>query len=195
MEPFTILIALAIFCLRIVDVSFGTLRTISIVSGKKNLSFLFGFFESLVWVFAISQVISRVHESRFLMVIYALGFASGNVVGLYLEEKIGVGISVIRIISINSGEKIAKLIREELHQPTTTFIGEGRDGPVTLIYIMTNSKNVPVVIKKAKEIDPDIFYVVEPAKVSNRMQGLKNIHFPLEWKITTRWKGLFKKKY
>lgn len=159
--------AVLIYFLRIVDVSLGTIRTLSIVSGRGFTAFMLGFFEVLIWIIAISQVFSKINESFFLAVVYALGFASGNACGIWLEKKIGIGISVIRIISQKHGEEIAKFLREK-GQPVTTFIGEGKDGNVTLIYATTKGHNVEEIIKLGLEIDPNMFYVIEPAKTWNR---------------------------
>ncbi|MCW9078760.1 MAG: DUF5698 domain-containing protein, partial [Gammaproteobacteria bacterium] len=57
----TLIILLAIFCARIIDVSIGTMRIIFLTRGLKTLSALIGFFESLIWIIAISQVMNNVN--------------------------------------------------------------------------------------------------------------------------------------
>ena len=92
-------LAVLIFCLRITDVSLGTIRTIAVVNGRMRLSVLLGFFEVLVWITGISQLIFRLQEHPLLVVAYAGGFAAGNAVGIAVERKVALGHCVIRMIS------------------------------------------------------------------------------------------------
>jgi len=154
-------LALLIFGLRIVDVSMGTVRTLTVVSGRVRLSVILGFFEVLVWVVAISQVLAVAGREPLLLLAYAGGFAAGNAVGIWIERRLALGHRVLRIISLQRGEEIAERLRER-GLPVTTFRGEGRDGPRTLLYLLAERRRVPGVIAAAREIDPDMFYVVEP---------------------------------
>ena len=65
------LLAPLIFGLRVVDVSIGTVRTLAIVEGKVKTSVVLGFFEVLVWLVAITQVVARLDESPLLPLVYA----------------------------------------------------------------------------------------------------------------------------
>ncbi|MGB6001136.1 MAG: DUF5698 domain-containing protein, partial [Thermoanaerobaculia bacterium] len=75
------LLCILIFVLRICDVTLGTVRTVSIVKGYLTLAVVLGFFEVMIWILAVSQVISRINESIFLAIAFAGGFAAGNAVG------------------------------------------------------------------------------------------------------------------
>jgi hypothetical protein len=66
------LLALGIFCARIADQSFGTMRTISIFRGFKVLAAIFGFLEVLIWINVVAQVITNLDE-WYLGVVYAAG--------------------------------------------------------------------------------------------------------------------------
>ncbi len=68
----TLASALVIFAARVVDVSLGTIRHAMIVRGKRLITFCIAFLESLVWVFAVSKVLSDLTEP-----ITALAFALG----------------------------------------------------------------------------------------------------------------------
>jgi hypothetical protein len=74
-------VCIAIFLLRIVDVSIGTIRTIAVVRGRPSVAVVLGFFEVLVWLLAISQVLARVMQEPIVALSYAGGFAAGNGVG------------------------------------------------------------------------------------------------------------------
>ncbi|MDY0061504.1 MAG: DUF5698 domain-containing protein [Myxococcota bacterium] len=161
------LMALAIFLARIVDVSLGTVRTLSIVRGQVRLAMAVGFLEVLIWITVVSGVIARVHDTPLLLFAYAAGFAAGNGVGILLERKLALGISVVRIFSATQGQRVAEVLREE-GQGVTTFQGEGLEGPVTLVYATTPRKDVPLLVRSALAVDPQAFYVIENAQEWNR---------------------------
>ena len=94
-----LLLPLLIFCARIIDVSIGTLRIIFVSKGKRNIAPLLGFFEVLVWILAISEIMQNLNN-WVCYVAYAAGFAAGNYVGMIIEEKLAIGILIIRIIII-----------------------------------------------------------------------------------------------
>ncbi len=127
------LLCLLIFMLRICDVTLGTVRTVAIVKGYLSLAVALGFFEVLIWILAVSQVIVRINESIFLALAFAGGFAAGNAVGILVERRLAMGTSVVRILSANRGRAIADAIRQDGHG-VSVFDGDGDDGPITLVY-------------------------------------------------------------
>ncbi len=91
-----------IFLLRVSDMTLDTLRVLVVMRGKKWLAWFMGFFQSGIYVIALSSVISNL-DNPLNMVGYALGFATGNVVGMWIEEKMAIGLVHIRIISPHLG--------------------------------------------------------------------------------------------
>ncbi|MCZ7666925.1 MAG: DUF5698 domain-containing protein [Chloroflexi bacterium] len=81
---------LLIFCLRILDVSMGTIRTIMVVRGLRKWAVLIGFVEVTIWVVAISQVISNLNN-LWNVLAYSGGFAAGTFVGMHLENRLALG--------------------------------------------------------------------------------------------------------
>jgi len=183
-------LALLIFGLRIVDVSMGTVRTISVVMGMVRLSVIMGFMEVLIWVVAVSQVIAHIDQSPFLPLAYATGFATGNALGILIERRIALGVVVVRILSPDSGFEIADTLRS-MGQVLTTFTGSGRNGPVTLIFITCNRKDLPDILQVAQQVDPKIFYTVEPAREWSG--NLRSFH-PATFHQATGWRSIIKKK-
>lgn len=89
-----VLIALA----RICDVSIGTLRIIFLSKGLKLWAPILGFFEISIWLAAISQVMDNLTNiPNFLA--YAFGYSMGNYIGMYIENRIAIGMVVVRIIT------------------------------------------------------------------------------------------------
>ena len=179
-------LAALVFTIRIADVSMGTLRTISVVQGRLKLSVLLGFFEVLIWITALSQVITKATGSPLLVLAYAGGFAGGNAVGIMLERGLGLGSVVVRIISAQAGSEIARALRQ-CGQGVTVFQGQGRDGPVVLVYATCHRRALSSLLQIARETDPGIFYAVEPVQ---QWSGAPVQPFP----HTTGWRAVLQKK-
>lgn len=183
------LLCVLIFVFRVCDVTLGTMRTLSIVKGHIAVSVVLGFFEVMIWIVAVSQVIVRLNESWWLALAWAGGFATGNAVGIMVERRLALGTSVIRILSADHGDEIADTLRSRGH-PVSTFVGEGARGPVSLVYAMAPRRLAKGMLQTARGIDPDLLYVSEPAHESNGGVQLRLRPVP----HATGWRAVFKKK-
>ncbi len=143
------ILGILIFLARIIDVSVGTLRTISIIQGRTKIAFFLAFIETSVWLIVLSEVLPKVVQEPLLGVFYAFGFASGNVVGILVEKRLAMGYINFRIITGKHAKEITTLLREKGFA-VTTFEGEGKDGKVTEIYVATDRKNLPCTYKNCK---------------------------------------------
>jgi uncharacterized protein YebE (UPF0316 family) len=157
---------LLIFCLRIVDVSLATLRMLMIMRGRKLLAPLIGSIEVLVWIFAVGNAI-RYLESPLHLIGYAGGFATGNFVGLKVEEKLALGMATVRIFSRHGGVEIAEALRERGFG-VTEFAGQGREGTVEMIYAVVRRRELPSVMEQVQVWDPDAFVTVEEPRTIQR---------------------------
>ncbi|PKP19377.1 MAG: hypothetical protein CVU05_11565 [Bacteroidetes bacterium HGW-Bacteroidetes-21] len=157
-----VVLPLLIFMSRIVDVSIGTLRIVFISRGKKYLAPLFGFFEVLIWIIVVGKVMQD--ATNFACYIgYAGGFAMGNFVGMLIEEKLAMGIVVVRIItSHDSFELKNALIAEGFG--VTTVEANGSKGKVDMIFTTVERQDLPIVDAKIKAYNPSAFYSVEDVK-------------------------------
>ena len=70
-----------IICARIADVSLDTMRIIFLNRGRKVLAQILVFFEVLIWIVAVSQVMKNL-ANPICYLAYGLGFASGNYIGM-----------------------------------------------------------------------------------------------------------------
>jgi uncharacterized protein YebE (UPF0316 family) len=171
--------AALIFALRIVDVSLGTVRTISLIHGRIVTAVALGFVEVLIWITVVSQVIQGVAREPVLLLAYAAGFAAGNGVGIVIERRLAIGVQMLQLISPACGEGIAAAIRE-MGQAVTVFTGEGRDGPVKMLLTTCPRRKVPMLIAEARRLDPEVFYVVEP--VSDLRKNVRLATRPTGWR-------------
>jgi uncharacterized protein YebE (UPF0316 family) len=152
-------LALVIFCLRVVDMSLDTMRILFVVRGSRLLSWLSGFFQSALWVLAITSVLGAL-DNPLLLLAYAGGFATGNVVGMWLEGQIAVGHGHMRIMSSSRGSAIAAAIREAGYA-ATELPGRGKDGTVSVIDCSVRRRHVQQLRRQVQEIDPLAFVTVQ----------------------------------
>ncbi len=162
LTPDAWLYAGVIFLLRVGDMSLDTLRFLTVMRGRKEIAWILGFFQSAIFVLAISSVLSDMNN--LLNVIgYAAGFATGNVVGMVLEEKMAIGHVHVRIVSSRLGTAIADRIRAEGYA-VTEIPGRGKDGMVTVMNVSVLRKHVRLVRQIANEVDPEAFITAEDVR-------------------------------
>ena len=181
-----ILTGIVIFLARIVDVSLGTLRTISIIQGRTWVSFFLGFVEIIIWLWVVSTVIPQVRQIPVLAVFYALGFAAGNMVGIRIEKRLAFGHIIIRVISAKHSEEMTDAVRRAGFA-VTTFQGEGMNGPVIELYIVCRRKFMREIVRIVRSIEPDPFYITEQAG------EVSKIYRPILTPVTG-WRAILKKK-
>ena len=185
-SPEIFLTGTIIFFARIFDVSLGTLRTISIVNGRKWMAFGLGFVEILIWILVVSTVIQNIKESPVLVLFYAFGFATGNFVGIKIEKWLALGYINFRVISRNLYNEMASIIREAGY-PVTVFLGEGLTGQVGELYIVCTQRDLKEIRSLIRKIDPKAFYIIEPT-IEVRRVYRPHLH------PVTGWRSIFKKK-
>jgi uncharacterized protein YebE (UPF0316 family) len=157
-----LLLPLFIFLARIVDVTLGTLRIVYLARGKRSIAPIFGFFEVLIWIMIIGQIVQNLSNPVSYLA-YAAGFAAGNYIGLLIEEKLALGMLSLRVILV----KDAGLLVQRLHEEgfgATRLCGEGSIEHVEVVYIIIDRKNLKKVAHIVKEVNPRAFYLVEEVR-------------------------------
>lgn len=149
---------LLIFLLRVGDVSLGTLRVRLITRGSRVLAPLISFVEILIWALAAGAALQNL-SSPFHLVGYAGGFAVGTAIGVWLEEKLALGLSTVQAICRDSGNEVADGLRAK-GLGVTEVRGEGREGSVDIISTVVRRRNAPEVIDAIERMDPDSFITV-----------------------------------
>jgi uncharacterized protein YebE (UPF0316 family) len=163
-----VFLPLLIFLARFVDVSLGTLRIIFLSRGRKILAPLLGFFEVLIWILVVSQVVSGA-QNIVAYLAYAAGFAVGNYAGMLIEEKLAIGTLVIRVILPQEETELIERLRAEGYGATYVD-GHGASGPVMLIYTVVMRKELPRVVSLIQDVHPKAFFTVE--ELRSAQQGI-----------------------
>jgi uncharacterized protein YebE (UPF0316 family) len=154
-------IALLIFCMRIADVSIGTIRTIYTIRGRRNLAMLLGIVESAIWILAISKAVELMKHNPWAMVGWACGFGAGTYTGITIEKWIASGHILMRVISIQKGP----LLRDALYGEdvgVTKMPGEGRNGEVDILFVVAPRRRSEELLQKVQLIDADAFITIDP---------------------------------
>jgi uncharacterized protein YebE (UPF0316 family) len=151
-----------IFILRVSDMTLDTLRVLFVMRGKKKIAWILGFFQSAIFVLAIGKVLTQVNNPLNILG-YAAGFATGNVVGMMIEERIAIGHININIISPHRGSAIVTHLRQSGYA-VTEVSGRGKDGMVSLINCSVLRKQVDAVRQLVNEIDSDAFITAEDVR-------------------------------
>jgi uncharacterized protein YebE (UPF0316 family) len=157
-----IFLSVLIFSARILDVTFGTLRIIYISRGFKFLASLIGFIEILIWLLAITQIMKNLNNPVYFLA-YAGGFATGTFIGLSIENKIAMGIAILRIISMNMPDKLIECLKEKGHR-LTIVPAHGAFQPVKLIFMIVKRKNIHFILELIKQYDPKSVYTIEDVR-------------------------------
>lgn len=156
------LMPLLIFFARIMDVSIGTVRLIFVARGMRVLAPVLGFFEILIWIVAIGQIMENLN-AWYYYIAYAGGFASGTWVGIWIEDKLAIGMVSIRVITRSKADELEAALREN-NFAVTTIMGEGSKGPAHIIYLLVDRRLLGSVVRSIKRYNPRAFYVVEDVR-------------------------------
>lgn len=166
LSPAAWLGALSIFALRVTDMTFDTLRMLFVMRGRKNVAWTLGFFQSVVYVVAISSVLGNL-DNPLNVIGYAAGFATGNVVGMLIEERLAIGHVQVQIVSPRLGVALAAALREAGFG-VTEISARGKDGMVSLLSVSVLRKDVSKIEKLVHETDAEAFVTTEDVRPMHR---------------------------
>lgn len=142
-----------------------TIRVIFVSRGRKFLAPLFGFFEIIIWLFAIGQIMQNLNNITYYLA-YAGGYATGVFVGISIEEKIAIGTVVVRVITKKDAHELIDCLKSSGYG-VTSFDGQGGTGQVKLIYSTIKRKETNKVVEIIKMFDQKAFFSIEEVRLAN----------------------------
>lgn len=148
-----------VFLARVTDVTLGTMRIIFTSRGKRHLAPLLGFVEVFIWVSVISEITRGAHNVIAYLA-YAGGFAAGTYIGMFIENKLAIGMLVVRAIVPNHVHELTKTLSEKGYG-VTRVDAHGSQGPVNLIYTIVQRKDLSKVANIIQQSHPNAFFTVE----------------------------------
>ncbi len=180
LDQYPYILPLVIFFGRIIDVSLGTLRIIFVSKGEKYIAPVIGFFEVLIWIVVISEIFSRANDFTAYLS-YAAGYATGNFVGILIEQRIAFGILLCRVYTKGNGKELVSLLNRQ-NYGATLIHGTGSLGEIDVIETVVDRKQMKRVEKIFTEFDPNVFFVVEDVRTKQRGIFPKNNTFLGRWR-------------
>lgn len=161
----TVLISLAIFVARLADQSIGTMRIIFLMRGKRAVSGLLGFFESAIWLLAVSQVVTNI-DQPLKVIAFAGGFGAGTALGGTVERWLAIGKGVLRVVAPFDSPQASTALRQAGFA-VTDVNAEGRNGPVRLAFSVVPRKRKQEALAIVRRVNPEAFVTFEEVETPN----------------------------
>src|SRR5262245_27029553 len=79
-------------------VTLGTMRIIFVGRGHKVVDSMLGFCEVFLWLLVMRRIMQNLDE-WYPFLAFALGFASGNYLGMLIEQMLAMGMLHVRVIT------------------------------------------------------------------------------------------------
>jgi uncharacterized protein YebE (UPF0316 family) len=174
-----VILPVLIFIARVLDVSLGTVRVIFVSKGLKYLAPVVGFFEIIIWLLAIGQIMANLTNPA-CYIAYAGGFATGNYFGIIIAEKLSLGVVLLRVVTQKDANELVQSL-SSAEYGVTSIDGQGVHGNVKIIFTIVPRKEITRVIELVKKFNPKAFYTIEDINFVE--EGI----FPLKksWRNTT----------
>ena len=166
LSPVAWLGALGIFALRVSDMTCDTLRMLFVVRGRKGIAWGLGFIQSIIFVIAFTSVLQNL-DNPLNIIGYAAGFATGNVVGMLIEERLAIGHVKVSIVTQSLGSAMSQALRETGFG-VTEIPARGRDGMVSMLSVSVLRKDVPKVEELVHKMDAEAFIISEDVRPLRR---------------------------
>lgn len=157
-----VILPFLIFFARVADVSIATIRVIFVMQGKRNVAPILGFFEALIWLIAIGQIIKHI-DNPISYLAYASGYAAGTYFGMFIEEKLALGRVVVRVITGRPADELIQYLKENDYR-YSNIDATGKDGKVNIIFTVVKREALRTLIPTIKSYNPKAFFTIEGVK-------------------------------
>lgn len=185
-----IIVPLLICMAQIFVVTVGTLRIMFISKNNKMLATALGFFEVLMWLLAVGGIVTNI-DKPIMYIAYATGFAIGNYIGIYLEEKIAMGTLIVRIVTKNNAMGLINSLKENEYN-ITSMMAEDNHGNVHVIYSIIHRAGLGKILSIIRSHDEKAYYSVEDIRfVSGEINSIQKSSIPVNIDF---FKKIFRKK-
>ena len=175
-----VIVPLLIFFARVCDMSLDTIRVIFMSKGIQYLPAIIGFFEVIIWLVAIGQVMNNL-TNAVCYIAYGAGFATGTFVGMAIEEKLSLGLTSVRIITKEDPKELMQFLRSH-NYGVTSIDAEGGTGKVKMVFTIIKRQDLQHVVGIVKDFHPNAFYSIEEVKsVAEGVFPERNSHRIYRW--------------
>lgn len=156
-------LCIKIFCVRIIDVSLGTFRTIITVKGKSLYASIIGFIEIFVWFIIVREALNTDVDSIWIAISYSLGFSTGTYIGSIISNRFIKSTFSFEIITSNY--KIVDILREEGYAVTVLDVKGKDDKKDKYMLLLEIGNNMLDDLKRTvQRLDKESFIIVTETK-------------------------------
>ncbi|MCT1903569.1 DUF2179 domain-containing protein [Oceanobacillus sojae] len=153
-----------IFIVNVLYVSLMTIRMILTLKGRTYIAAFVSMFEIVIYVVGLGLVLDNLDQIQNLIA-YAIGFATGLIIGSKIEEKLALGYITVNVVSANPDLKFTQRLREKGYG-VTSWSSYGMDGDRLSVQILTPRKYELNLYQAIHEIDPKAFIIsYEPKRI------------------------------
>lgn len=119
---------------------------------------LTGFFESFIWLLALSQVFQHL-DRPINFVAYAGGYGTGTALGVLLERRVALGLVAVRIITKEDASGLIEALGAE-DFGVTRVAARGLQGRVRLVFTIAKRKSLDRLMEIIRRENPKAFVSV-----------------------------------
>lgn len=166
-----------VFIINLVYIMLNTIRTLLTMRGYQKVAPLIAIFEITVYTLGLSMVMTYIEENVIYLIFYALGFGLGIYLGMFIENRIALGYSVLQIFTNDDDHGLAEALRERGYG-VTIQPGYGRNGTRLILTILTPRSTEVALRNTINELSPSAFFISYDAKYIHGGFWTKRINAP-----------------
>ncbi|WP_198153452.1 DUF2179 domain-containing protein [Thalassobacillus sp. C254] len=151
-----------ILIINIVYVTLFTIRMIFTLKGQRYFAASVSIIEIIIYVIGLGLVLDNLDQIANLIA-YAIGYGTGVIVGMKIEEKLALGYITVNVITKEYEPDIPNALRDKGYG-VTNWVAYGREGERLMMQILTSRKSEAVLYQTVKQLDPKAFIISHEPK-------------------------------
>jgi uncharacterized protein YebE (UPF0316 family) len=165
----TIIVTFVLIVLaRITDVTLDTIRTVSVVQGRRVFAAVLGFFEAVVYILAVAKVLLNMNHPVYALA-YGLGYASGTFLGITIEQHLAFGNQLASLFT-RKGVELAEALRAAGYL-LVEVKGHLGNGDLTILYVEIPRRCAQQLVRHASAVDDSCFFIVNDVRMARFASG------------------------
>ncbi|WP_198508844.1 DUF2179 domain-containing protein [Bacillus sp. FJAT-44742] len=151
-----------ILIINIVYVTLFTIRMIFTLKGQRYFAAGVSIIEIIIYVIGLGLVLDNLDQIANLIA-YAIGYGTGVIVGMKIEEKLALGYITVNVITKEYEPDIPNALRDKGYG-VTNWVAYGREGERLMMQILTSRKAEAALYQTVKQLDPKAFIISHEPK-------------------------------
>lgn len=151
-----------VLVLQLIYVPTFTLRTIFLVKGLRMQAAFLGLLEALIYIFGLSIVFNG-EQNVVVMIVYAIGFGLGIIIGSMIEEALAIGYTTIQVILTNKNMNLVDQLRKDGYG-VTVYEGEGIEAIRYKLEVLTKRNQEEGLYDMIQQFEPNAFIIAYEPK-------------------------------